>query len=196
MTNLRRFAVMVAVAMCVPIVPFVLIGELPGADWLAATGTDTRLFTALAAGLLIADVLLPVPSSIVLGVLGAHLALPQSWLLGWLALTCGHFIGYLLGRLWPQRFAPRVDASPVVFALVVSRAVPVFAEAMTFAAGAARIPVPQFVFACLAGNCVYSLALTLAGAALISGDHIFVSTVLVLLVVATVVWWLARRRAD
>jgi hypothetical protein len=45
-----------------PIVPFVIIGELPGERWLTANDENAMLFALTGGGLLIADVVLPMPS--------------------------------------------------------------------------------------------------------------------------------------
>ena len=59
-----RLTVVILLAILIPIVPFALIGELPGERWLSATDEDALLFAITGGGLLAADVLLPIPSSI------------------------------------------------------------------------------------------------------------------------------------
>ena len=70
----RQLAIIIA-ALLVPIVPFVIIGELPGERWLSATDDDALRFALAGGGLLALDILLPVPSSIVATLLAARLGL-------------------------------------------------------------------------------------------------------------------------
>jgi hypothetical protein len=50
-----------ACAGLVPLVPFAVLGELPGERWLSAQGGDALRFGATGAALLALDVLLPIP---------------------------------------------------------------------------------------------------------------------------------------
>ena len=63
--RLVRGAFIIAAALSVPLVPFFIIGEIPGERWLSATDAHAGIFALAGAGLLAVDVLLPVPSSIV-----------------------------------------------------------------------------------------------------------------------------------
>ena len=65
MSGPLRTTFVIIVALLVPIVPYVIIGELPGEQWLSSADDDAFAFGATGASLLVADVLLPVPSSIV-----------------------------------------------------------------------------------------------------------------------------------
>ena len=74
-----RSVLIIAAALCIPLVPFFIIGEMPGERWLSAADEHAGLFALAGAGLLAIDVLLPVPSSIVGTMLGARLGfLPGS----------------------------------------------------------------------------------------------------------------------
>lgn len=61
----------VVLLLAVPLVPFALIGELPGVEWVA--DPDLAVVSALGVLLLAGDVFLPVPSSVVAVFLGARL---------------------------------------------------------------------------------------------------------------------------
>lgn len=54
----RRAAFIVGVALCVPLLPFIVIGELPGERWLSANDDHALLFALTGAGLLL-PMLLP-----------------------------------------------------------------------------------------------------------------------------------------
>jgi membrane protein DedA with SNARE-associated domain len=162
----RVLAVLLA-AVLVPLVPFVLIGELPGERWLAGTGDDALRFGAAGAGLLALDVLLPIPSSVVGALLGGRLGLWPGFAWALTGLCVGHALGYGLGRLVPARFAselPRASSLAVVF---LSRPVPVLSEAVAIAAGVERMPLRWFLASAGLGNALYAGALAANGAALL-----------------------------
>lgn len=167
MSPKAKGAVVIAVALLIPIVPFAVIGELPGERWLSAAGDDALLFGLTGAALLAGDVLLPVPSSILGTLLGARLGFAAGFLWSWLGLMVGNLVGYLAGRLLLGRLGERLPRAPTLVALFLSRPVPVFAEAVTFTAGAERMPLRSFLAVAAAGNLVYAAALAGNGAALL-----------------------------
>ena len=198
------------VAALVPLVPFAVIGELPGERWLQAAGATALGFGATGAGLLALDVLLPIPSSIIGALLGGRLG----WLVGFAwafaGLCAGHALGYGLGRIVPARWArqsaaasttgtpspDRIDA-PTLAVVFLSRPVPVLAEAVAITAGAARMPLAHFAASAALGNAVYAGALAGNGAALLpqglAGPGLILP--MALPVVAYAVWRaLARKR--
>lgn len=153
-----------------PIVPFVIIGELPGQQWLSASDDNALLFAATGGGLLVLDVVLPVPSSIMITLLGSRLGLFEGWFIAWLGLTVGNLLGYGIGRLWPARLAPDIPREPTLMLLILSRPVPILAEAMAIAAGATRTSLAPTMLACAAGNAIYTLVLAANGAALLADN--------------------------
>ncbi len=193
----RRFILVAAIALLIPIIPFAVIGELPGERWLSATDHNAWLFGATGGGLLAADVLLPIPSSILGTLLGARLGFLPGWLWGWSGLVLGNLIGYATGRLLLARFATDLPATPALLVLFASRPVPVLAEALTFTAGAARMPLLPFLAVSAMGNAVYTGALAGNGAALLPGALAGPGLALPMLlpVAAWLIWrWMERRR--
>lgn len=162
----RLFAI-TAAALLVPIVPYVVIGELPGDRWLSASDTNAWLFSLASAGLLASDVLLPVPSSIVGTLAGARLGFIAGWPCVWLGLTLGHVIGFLAGRLALGGLGAHAPKAPTLLILFASRPVPILAEATTIVAGAAGTRFWPFLAVCGAGNALYALALAGNGTALL-----------------------------
>ena len=65
MRTATRISFVILLSILIPIIPFVIIGELPGERWLSATDDNALLFGITGMGLLTSDVLLPIPSSIV-----------------------------------------------------------------------------------------------------------------------------------
>ena len=167
MRTATRFTVVILIAILIPIIPFIVIGELPGQRWLSATDENAFLFGFTGMGLLAADVLLPIPSSIIGTMLGARLGFLPGFLWCWSGLVLGNSIGYLAGRLLLSRFAPEFQHTPTLLLLFITRPVPVLAEALTFAAGAEKMKLSAFLSVSIAGNGIYSLALSGNGATLL-----------------------------
>ncbi len=193
-----RLVLLVFTALLIPIVPFILIGELPGERWLSATDDDAFLFGLTASGLLASDILLPVPSSIVGTLLGARLGFLPGWLWGWAGLMLGNLAGYGAGRVLLSRFAEPLPKTPTLLVLFASRAVPVLAEAVTFTVGAEKMKLGTFLAVTAAGNALYALVLAGNGAALLPDRLVGPGLVVPMLlpVAAWLVWrWLARREA-
>lgn len=190
-----RVILLVTVALLLPIVPFVVIGELPGERWLSAQDDNAWLFALTGAGLLVVDVLLPVPSSIVTVLLGARLDFLAGWMSAWIGLTLGNLVGYGVGHLWPKRFAPEFPESPTLVVLFVSRPVPILAEAAVIAAGATRTDLLHTLIACALGNLIFTGILTASGSALLASNVNFIGVFLPLLIPAAG-WMIWRWRAG
>ncbi|MDE0102215.1 MAG: VTT domain-containing protein [Bryobacterales bacterium] len=157
------------------LVPFWLLDEplatatgellMPGSSW-AVTASLVVL-------LLAADVLLPVPSSLVLTASGLLLGMLPGLAAGWVGLQCGALVGYALGRFAGSRIAVRLVGADELdrasrawrrwgdAALVAARAVPVLAESTVVLAGVAGMPPARF--ALLAGCSNAGIAAVYAG---------------------------------
>jgi len=203
------------VAALVPLVPFALIGELPGERWLHAAGASALTFGAAGAGLLALDVLLPIPSSVIGALLGGRLGFGAGFACAFVGLCVGHAVGYGLGRLVPPKWAapgseregdpavrpPRrtgqLEDAPTLVVVFLSRPVPVLAEAVAITAGATRMRSSHFLASAALGNAVYAGALAANGAALmprgLAGPGLILP--MSLPVIAYALWRaLARRR--
>jgi membrane protein YqaA with SNARE-associated domain len=166
----RRLAVVLTAALLVPLLPFALLGELPGERWLQASGGGDLGFGLAGAGLLALDVALPIPSSVLGSLLGARLGFAAGSVFTFTGLLLGNLVGYALGRLLPRRFMSELPEAPTHALLFLSRPVPVLAEAACIAAGAERVPFVGFVVAVVLGDALYALAMAGNGAALLPGD--------------------------
>jgi len=167
-----RAALILAATVCVPLLPFAVIGELPGERWLSANDANSLHFALAGAGLLAADVLLPIPSSIVGTMLGARLGFGAGFAAAFAGLMAGQCAAYWVSRYVLRRRQGELPAAPTLAAVFLSRPVPVLAEALTFAAGAAHLSWLQFLLSCGAGNLIYAGALALNGSQLLPGDPI------------------------
>jgi 3-dehydroquinate synthase len=166
----RRIGLVVVLALLVPLLPFALLGELPGERWLQASGGGSLGFGLTGTALLALDVLLPIPSSVLGSLLGARLGFGAGTVFTFTGLLLGNLAGYALGRLVPRRFMSELPEAPSHALIFLSRPVPVLAEAACIAAGAERVPFVGFLVAALLGNLVYALAMAGNGAALWSSD--------------------------
>jgi uncharacterized membrane protein YdjX (TVP38/TMEM64 family) len=182
----------IAAAVCIPIVPFLVVGELPGERWLSATDAHAGLFALAGAGLLAIDILLPIPSSIVGTMLGARLGFGSGFLAAFAGLMFGQCIAYAASRWLLRRRAGELPAAPTLAVVFLSRPVPVLAEAVAMAAGAARLSWPQFLLACGAGNVLYAGVLALNGSQLMPQAPTGVGLLLPMLL--PVAGWLIWRR--
>ena len=159
-----RTVLVIIATLAVPLVPFLAIGEMPGERWLSAIDHNAFTFALLGASLLAADVLLPVPSSVLGALLGARLGFALGFVATFVGLALGHLLGYAVGRVALRRVGAELPASPTLLAVFASRPVPVLAEAMTLTAGAARTPFIPFVVAVVGGDALYAAALSATGA--------------------------------
>lgn len=190
-----RAVLIITAALCIPLVPFFIIGELPGERWLSATDEHAVAFALTGAGLLAADALLPVPSSIVGTMLGARLGFGPGALAAFAGMMAGQVLAYAVSRWLLRGRTGALPAAPTLAVVFLSRPVPVLAEAVAIAAGAARVSWPQFLLACGAGNLVYAAALALNGAELLAGSLLGPGLVLpMLLPVAGWLLWRAMHR--
>jgi uncharacterized membrane protein YdjX (TVP38/TMEM64 family) len=126
--------------------------------------------------LLAADVVLPVPSSVVATASGMLLGVWPGALASWLGMTLGCVAGYGIGaragraaavRLVGQRELDRAGRAVERFGpwmIVVLRPVPVLAEASVLFAGTARMPWPSFLALAALSNLGISAAYAAVGA--------------------------------
>ncbi len=199
MKRTLKILLLIAIVLTIPIVPFVVIGELPGERWLSATDGSALAFAFTGGGLLTLDVLLPIPSSIVIALMGGRLGFYAGWFSAWLGLTAGNLLGYGIGRLWPQKMSPDFPESPTLMLLILSRPVPILAEAMAITAGATRTPVMHTAAACATGNAVYTGILAADGAALLAAGWTGPGIILPLLVPVAgwALWrWLGKKGRE
>lgn len=177
MQKLLRSLFLLTLVLLVPVVPFVLFG--PQLESWVSNRLDQST-TSLATGLLVVgalatDILLPIPSSMVSTFGGARLG----WLIGtgvsWLGMTLGAAFGFFIARRWGRpvalRFARESDLdrmqNPIetwgTIVLVLTRALPVVAEASVLLFGLHRLPWQKFLPPVLLSNLGIALAYSAFG---------------------------------
>jgi len=189
-----RIAIVIFISLLIPIVPFAVIGELPGERWLSDTDQNAILFGATGAGLLAADVVLPVPASIVGSLMGARLGFWIGWLWSWSGLVAGNMLGFAVGWLLLRRLGKDIPAVPTLLLLFVSRPVPLLAEALTITAGAAGMGFRSFLAVSLTSNGIYTAALAASGTTLLPRDWL-APGIAVPLLIPVAAWLIWRRYA-
>jgi uncharacterized membrane protein YdjX (TVP38/TMEM64 family) len=181
--------------MVIVLLPWLAVGELPGDRWLSNADGSALRFGMVGSLLLAADVLLPVPSSLVLTGLGARLGLAWGWCAAWLGLMGGCLVGYGLGALYPRRYRQALPEAPTLALLFVTRPMPVLAEVGALTAGACRVPLVAYLTACGLGNGIYAAVLCANAALLLTSDWPLATLMLPLLLPA-LGWLVWRRRSS
>jgi membrane protein DedA with SNARE-associated domain len=181
--RLILFAVLLLAAI---LIPFFLFGERISQwieGWLSTAHGRAATAAALT-GILALDVLLPVPSSVVSTTAGALLGFVPGLAASFAGMTAGCLLGYSLGRNAPaERWLSPAENELVRKArerwgdwtLVVSRAVPVLAEASVVMAGASRAPLGRFLLMTGLSNLGISAIYAAAGAYSSSRDTFFLA---------------------
>lgn len=207
MTRATRLLVAsVVAAVAVPLLPAIVFGariDAWCADWLAGGPAPARL-AALEIGILAADIALPVPSSLVATVGGAVLGAPLGTLCAWCGLSIGSAGGWLLGRWagsrvvgrlaaeeraalsrWQERFGP--------LAVLLSRPLPLVAEAAAILAGATEMRAAPYLAAAAVGNLLVAVVWSVAGALGSRHEALGTAAVWSLILPAALAWWSLRR---
>lgn len=167
--------------------------------YLAAGGTAA---TALAVGLLVADVVLPVPSSLLLAYLGATHGVVVGAALGTAANVAAAALGFAIGRLsrgaigrWlGDQDRARVDALLARWSLLgiaASRPIPVLAETVAIVSGTSRSTGwGRFLLAATAGAAPYAVINAAAGSQARDGN--FAVALLACLAIGGLLWLVGR----
>ena len=172
MRELFRTLPLMACVLLVPIVPFLFFGAQLE-DWLRGFEEDPPAqgwTVLLVIGLLATDIFLPVPSSVISTMSGWQLGWFWATLASWVGMNLGAIFGFGLARKWGQPFARWFSKETNMAAmqgiserygpsvLVVTRAMPVFAEASVLIAGIHRMSWRRFLPAIIPTNLGISLA--------------------------------------
>ena len=158
---------------------------------------------AVGVGLLVVDVALPVPSSLVMIAHGALFGVVGGTLLSLLGSLGAALFGFWIGRrggplfarLVPEDERRRADALLQEWgdlAIVVTRPVPILAETVAILAGASLMSPGRMVLATLAGSLPAALLYALTGATARGLDNTVLVFSLVLLV-AGLFWAVGRK---
>lgn len=160
------------------LVPFFIFGESieNWTDYFLNSSPPKLLVGIIVGGLLSIDILAPVPSSIVSTAGGYFLGFILGTLVSFTGMTISCIIGYWLGSKFGNPISERLIGSTELSKLenlqnkygnliiIVSRAVPVLADASILVAGIGRMPLNRFVLLVLLSNLGISLVYASIGA--------------------------------
>lgn len=172
MRELFRTLPLMCMVLLVPVVPFLFFGGQME-SWLrgVAENPPAPFATALLVITLLAtDILLPIPSSVVSTLCGWQLGWLYGTLTTWLGMNLGAVLGFALAKRYGKPLARWLTSEtelarmrevnrrygPTV--LVLTRAVPVFAEASVLIAGIHQLSWRRFLPGILASNLGVSIA--------------------------------------
>lgn len=186
-----KLAALTLVLVTIVVVPFVLFGE--PLDRLArevmASPASAPVAALTGSLLLAADVVLPVPSTVVISVLGGLLGALSGTLVAAAGLTLGCVLGYGLGRRLGHDFAERTigreDFAYLsdrlerygVLLLALCRPVPVLAEASVIAAGVAGLAARPVLVVTTLANVGFAAIYAALGAAADTGAGLIAAVV-------------------
>lgn len=177
MQKLVRPTLLVTVVLLVPILPFVGFGQSMEQSierWIERTVDPTEA-AVLVAGVLATDVFLPVPSSFVSTAGGMRLGVTLGTLASWLGMTVGAAIAFGLARWFGRPLAVRLSPGDDLEGLdrlsrrfgphliVLTRAIPVLAEASVLLMGATGLRWRPFFTAAALSNLGIALAYSALG---------------------------------
>ncbi|MBW3598090.1 MAG: VTT domain-containing protein [Planctomycetes bacterium] len=177
MRDLFRTALLMAVVLLIPVLPFLAFGPQMEAwveRWMKSPHSAPIAALAVV-GFLTTDILLPVPSSVISTLGGWKLGVTGGTVASWLGMSLGAAIGFALARRWGRPFAAKFSREdelermhriaqqfgPAV--LVLTRAVPVLAEAGVLLMGVHRLAWRRFLPPVLLANLGVSLAYSAFG---------------------------------
>ena len=199
---MRRYLLIVAALIAFFTILFVIVEALgvpllsDPTPWMKHGGV---LAASLGVGLLIADVMLPVPSSLVMVAHGALFGVVGGTFLSLLGSVGAALFGFAIGRRGGKLLerlvtpAERTHADHLLLrwgalAIIVTRPIPLLAETVAIMAGASRMNWTNVILASLVGSLPPALLYALTGAAVAN----FQSTALMFTVVLAVagLFWL------
>lgn len=155
--------------------------------------------------LLIADVLLPIPSVLIMIANGAMFGVALGTLISLIGNLGGGLVGFWIGRsnsTWVTRFVSVEEMNRVndllarwgMFAIIVTRPIPLFGETVTVVAGMSRLSMTKVLLATLLGSLPICALYALTGSYAVSFDSVLLSMGLVLVVAS--IFWLLRERIN
>jgi uncharacterized membrane protein YdjX (TVP38/TMEM64 family) len=171
--------------------------------WLDAPGVGSA---AVIIGLLVLDVFLPVPSSVVMVLSGAAFGVLWGAVLALVGSVAGQWVGFELVRRFGRRAASSVAGTNElrdvnrffeqygVVAVIVTRPVPIVMETMSLVAGLSRMSRAVFLGASLVGTVPIVIVYAYAGAvARQVGNWLPAVVILVAVGGAGLLWYRSKR---
>ena len=170
--------------------------------FLSAGGLSAAL---LGTGLLIADVLLPVPSSLVMTAHGALFGILGGTALSMAGRAGSFALGYILGKhsiRTVRRLIREQDLAKVngivgrwgAAAIIATRSVPIMSETIAIAAGLSKLPFGRSLLAATLGSLPEALLFSLTGA--VAGSFVSISFVFIGILIVMLLFWFFQSRSS
>jgi uncharacterized membrane protein YdjX (TVP38/TMEM64 family) len=196
-----------SLALLVPIIPFVLLGESfeeKLLDWIRGDRSEAGIACGLF-GLLTIDLFLPVPSTAVSTYAGGVLPWGVAFFSAFGGLSCGHLLGFGLSRTFGRPFAKRWGEEadlerldqlsrkygPLI--LVVTRALPLLSEASVFLLGLSGMRWLPAALAILLSNAVIAAVYVSVGAWFQDSSALVWAVIASALLPLLPLWWVRKR---
>ncbi len=188
--SLLRPLLLISLALLVPIVPFLLLGdgfETRMQQWVQQEWSfETRFW--LIVWVLSVDILLPIPSSGVSTYAGGTLGFGLGALASWMGMSLGAISGFVLARWLGRPFAQRFGGVDVLrmeqsqqrygpALLIMTRPLPILAEACVLLLGVLCLPWRRFLPVVLLSNLAISVTYAAFGAYFGERDSLAVAVI-------------------
>jgi uncharacterized membrane protein YdjX (TVP38/TMEM64 family) len=209
---MRRSLVLILVVGAVIVASKVLVEDVIGVDlepfvmsWLEEPGLGAA---AVIVGLLAADVVLPVPSSIIMVLSGAAFGVLWGSLLALAGSVLGEWLGFELVRRFGRDASRRIASDQEIedvnrfferygaLAVIVTRPLPVVMETMSLVAGLSRMRRRVFLAASVVGTAPIAVVYAYAGAVSRQVESLLPAVVIVVAIGAAGWLWYRSRQAT
>lgn len=133
------------------IIIFVLFGSFESfsSSLLSAYSDDPVKYIGTSFIILATDVVMPVPSSILMYLNGYTLGVVSGSILSWISLMTSSVLAYAIGKYNPFKYLDNLENRSVTdlgpYLIIVSRGIPVLAEAISIMGGVTRMPIRKFI---------------------------------------------------
>lgn len=166
MRSVMRAALLLVVFLLVPVIPFLVLGEpfeKGVSEWLESDRAE-QIQMLLVPAILASDIFLPIPSSAVMTYAGGVMPFWTAVLASWVGLSAGAGFGFglakLLGKPFAARFAEPEDLARIETvgarfgptALLLTRPLPILAEACVLLMGTTDLSWRRFAVPVLSAN--------------------------------------------
>jgi uncharacterized membrane protein YdjX (TVP38/TMEM64 family) len=154
-------------------------------------------FSGFSFSILVSDIILPVPSSIILYLNGLVLGFAKGFLLSYSALVLSSIFGYGLGRI--TSFRKKQDLSKAqawinqygYMAIIVSRGIPILSESLSYTAGFNRMKFNRYLISSSLGYLPFCVIFTFFGSKGAS-EGAFMWSFVASLFLAGVFWFIGK----
>ena len=203
---MTRFILIPAFLIVFVVVPFLIWGDQLAILWMQdpATGelsAGRGVFWAIAIGMLVADIFIPIPTTSVIAALGIVYGPFLGAAIGVVGTMLAALLGWAIGRFLGRPIAAKLIGDAMgggerTFAryggwiVALSRWAPVLPEVVSVVAGVSRMKLWPFFLAAACGVIPFCAAFAMVGH-LGAGEPIW--TLVISAVAPFALWWLARR---